>query len=569
MPIVPLYSEPQVAPSPAPAVRQNLQAPADAFGASIGQAGVNAGEAIYQAGMQANQLRTEAAVNQYQKALLDLGQGNGKDEPGAFNVKGMSVLPTPNADPSSDEAKPLTDRYMSKAQIQANQIRASLANDAQRAMFDQASGRLNLAFGGQLREHETAQSNRAMADTVSNGIDLSTQAAASAVQNGDLDAAETQRQRAIALSRQFAVLNGMDPDVAQQEATSQVGSAIVTAYLQGNNPKQAMAYFQDHKDDFTLKARESLGHVIQSRNEIQTAFTTANKIYDEAAAADPSGTPNLQTMTAKLRDIYKDDAEGYQKSVAIMKERLSDQVEASRQQDYAAEGTLWKGIVAGGSLHDAVNSQLFSNLTGEKQASFIKGVQAFQKREESADGGDSLEKFKNYWALKSNPQILSKMSDDQVLSMAPDLGASLVKKVLEDKQKLNQPGKMQSEAITQEKFNFWAKQGGLNPSTKNTDELGRLGSLRLQADELINAEVEAKGRKLTPPEMNDVMKRLVTDHVVQTTPGILWGTNTKEIPLYQAITPDDEAKVRKTLSDHGITHPTASQLMDAYEAYKK
>lgn len=569
MPQIPIYSEPQVAPTPDPGVKLNLQASPEAFGAPIGQAGENLGDTIFKVQQQANVLRTEDGVNQYQKVLLDLGQGDGKDEPGAFNLKGQNVLPTPNADPNSDDAKPLTDRYMSKAQAAALQIRASLANDQQRAMFDQATARLNLGFQGQLREHETAQSHKAMADMVSNGIDLSTQAAVQATTNGDVDAAEMQRQRAVSLARQYASLNGMDPDAAQQVATSQVGSAIVNAYLQSGNPKAAASYFQDHKDDFTLQASQTLGKLIQSRNEVQTAFENANKVYEEEAASTPDGTPSLTAITAKLRDIYKDDAEGYQKATAIAKERLSDQVEASKQQDYAVEGTLWKGIVSGGSLHDAVNSPLFDHLTGEKQAQFIKGVQAFQKREDNEDGSAAIEKYMNYWSIANNPQLLSQMSDDQIYKMAPSLGPGLFKQLLQDKQNLQTPDKVQTAGIAQDKFNFWAKQGGLNPGTKDQSEMANLGSLKIQADRLIDAEQSSKGRKLTSSEIDDVMKRLVTDHITQTIPGRLWGTNTVQTPLYQAVTPEDEVKVRSVLKQHGISNPTAAQLMDAYEAYKK
>lgn len=569
MPQIPIYNQPQVAPAPDPGVKFNPQVGGDAFGVGIGEAASHAVDVVHNVYQQAQALKSEQGITHLQQIQQQLGLGDGQSEPGAFNVKGLGVLPADGASPTEDAGKPLVERYMPKVQTATEQIAAGISDPGARQMFLNNAAKLNMSFEGQLRNHENKQSAIAMQDVVSNGIDSATQAAATATQTGDMDSVEMNKQRAVQLARQYAVMTGADPDVAQQTATSQIGSAVLQTMLSSGNPNAAKQYFEDNKDDFTLQAQEQFGKQIQAKSEVQNAFSSANSVYDEVASKSPGNTPDLKEITDKLRTMYANDPEGYSRAVAVAKERLGDQVEASKQQDYQNKGTLWKGIVNGGSLSAALKSDEFSKLTGEDQANFISSVERYQKRNQTGGEDQSLDHLANYYSVLRHPEDLKSMSDDQILMMAPDVGKAGVQKLLQKKMDLNNPAKEPTDSLATDKFNFWAKVAGLDPNSKDKDELAKLAQLRINADRLLNIGESSKGGKLNGTEIDGLMKRVVTDQITTTTPGMLWGTNTKNTPLYQAMAEEDIQKVIKILQANGIAHPSQQQILDGFEALKK
>lgn len=168
MPRVPVYGTPQVAPNTLPSARvaapsyaapvaRGVDTPApiaDTAGLQARQLGQGASQLANALGrissdmtQQANQLRIDDASNRLKETALQLTYG--KDE-GFTNLKGINALERP-------DGKPLADEYADKLNQQAQEIAATLGNDAQRRMFAMRSNDILTAFRGQALQHESGE----------------------------------------------------------------------------------------------------------------------------------------------------------------------------------------------------------------------------------------------------------------------------------------------------------------------------------------------------------------------------------------------------------------------------
>ena len=280
---------------------------------------------------------------------------------------------------------------------------------------------------------------------------------------------------------------------------------------------------------------------------------------------------NLDAMNAELRKRFAKDPDAQKLATGLMRERAQDRDYSVRQREVAVSGGIWKQVLAGQGLGSIRRSPEWRSLDGTMQAQLETKIEAFQKR---GGEGDSMAQFAEYWMRASNPAALAKMSDAEIFALAPKMGNSLTKQLLMRKAELGRGGaEVQDATVDTDSFNFFARQAGLTVDKPSSSDKAVLGELKYRAEQTIDQEQRAKGRKLTRDEKDVITKRLLLK-VPITTPGRLWGTNTKEQFLFELRDPRDldqsivlDPKKAEALVDDLLAagvRPTKERLREAY-----
>ena len=154
MPRVPTQDAFRVAPNTLPQVQfSQPNAPdiagqqAQQLGQAMGQAGQQATRIAMDMQQQANDLRTTEALNKLKEQALRMTYDK---DVGYTNLRGANALERP-------DGKPLADEYTEQLQKQADEIAASLGNDAQRAAFSANAAGVLGGFRGNVMQHESRE----------------------------------------------------------------------------------------------------------------------------------------------------------------------------------------------------------------------------------------------------------------------------------------------------------------------------------------------------------------------------------------------------------------------------
>lgn len=166
MPRVPMPDGPMAQPNGpiqgrlvAPEISPYAARQAEAMGNALQGAGGEMAKIATDMQQQANALRTTDALNQLKETAL--GLQHDKDT-GFLSVKGKDTFDRP-------DGRSLTDVYGEQLGSRANEIAASLGNDAQRALFQRHAGEMMASFKGQVMAHE-AQEYKGYQLSVAEGV---------------------------------------------------------------------------------------------------------------------------------------------------------------------------------------------------------------------------------------------------------------------------------------------------------------------------------------------------------------------------------------------------------------
>lgn len=166
MPRVPMPDGPMAQPNGpiqgrlvAPEISPYAARQAEAMGNALQGAGGEMAKIATDMQQQANALRTTDALNQLKETAL--GLQHDKDT-GFLSVKGKDTFDRP-------DGRSLTDVYGEQLSSRANEIAASLGNDAQRALFQRHAGEMMASFKGQVMAHE-AQEYKSYQLSVAEGV---------------------------------------------------------------------------------------------------------------------------------------------------------------------------------------------------------------------------------------------------------------------------------------------------------------------------------------------------------------------------------------------------------------
>ena len=244
MPRIPTYDTPQVQVQGIQPARANTNLAAGSTLEGMGK-GLNAvSDYLFKVKNEAVQVRAEEAVNRLRERQNALVYGDGKDEPGALNVKSGNVF---NRD------KPFSESYLGKYDADAQTIEAGLANDNQKAMFQRAASRFKVEFGGQLARHEAVEGNAYRESVYKGVVESETEHVTQNFNDPDSVAQSIERVKANTLI--YARNQGMGADqlaMTVKEAESAMHMLVVQRKLDGDpnkgipqDPLGAKQYYQD------------------------------------------------------------------------------------------------------------------------------------------------------------------------------------------------------------------------------------------------------------------------------------------------------------------------------------
>lgn len=580
MPRIPVYDTPQVQLRDLPSVQRNIgpvgqgmQALAQGLGA--------ASDVLTKAREEADQIRAEEAFNKLREAQNTLTYGNGKDETGAVNIKAGNVF---------NRTQPLGQEYMARFDKAAQEIEAGLSSDNQKRMFQRATGRAKLEFGGTLARHEAAEGNTYRESVYKGVIESETEHVAKNFT--DPDAVAQSIERVKANTRGYAQRQGMaadQQDMAVKDAVSSMHMLVIQRKLDGDptkgvsaDPAGAKQYYQDQVKAGVIvessKAAKTMRDKIQADERSMRASTAVDAIWKGFGPDSDTEAVNLDAMAAELRGQFKNDPDGLKVAMADLKERASTHDYSVRQREASITGGIFQRVLAGESLATIRKSKEFRELDGVRQIDMVTKIESFQKRGQDGEGAQ-MDKFASYWAVASNPQKLATMSDAEIFAMAPKVGTTLVKQLLVDKQKLAKgEDKVRAATIDNDQFKYWANEGGLDVSPKkDSDGEKKLGELKYRVETLIDDQQRALGRDLTRKEKDDIMKRMVVE-VPVTYKQSVFGVNRTGVEnkrLFEVQNPEaitirgaDRDAVVRALQSVGIKNPTEAQIREGYVRLK-
>jgi hypothetical protein len=544
----------------------------------LGRGISNLGASIEKVQAEADQIRAEEAFNKLRESQNKLGYDQ-KD--GAFNVKGGNVF-------NRDSKQAFSDEYLGRLDAEAQAIMGGLGNDRQKAYFQRAAGRARLEFGGQLQRHE-AQQGEVYREGVFKGV-LSSEREHVAQNYNDPDSVAQSIGRVKANTKSYAMAQGLPPDqqdMAVKEATSAMHVTVMERMLEGNkdkglapDPVGAKQYYQEAIKSGELLASSKEAKAMRSKIEADErsilAAGAVDAVWKGFGPDDDTEAVNLDAMAVELRGQFKNDPEGLKVAMADLKERASMHDYSVRQREASVTGGIFERVIAGETLASIRRSPEFRSLDGVRQLDMITKIESFQKR---GNEGDDMTKFAEYWAVASNPEKLSKMSDAEIFAMAPKIGQSMVKQLLTNKQQLIKgDDKVIAATIDNDQFKFWAGQGGIevNPK-KGSDDEKLLGELKFRVESMIDDQQRQLGRPLQRKEKDDIMKRMIVEVPVSYKQNVFGVTRTGVMTkrLFEVQSPEniviqgqDREAVVRALKNVGIQNPTEAQIREGYVRLK-
>lgn len=579
MPRIPVYDTPQVQLTGVQAPRMSMNQP-NGFEA-LGRGLMNVAGDLQKVKDEADQIRAEEAFNKLREVQNILTYGDGKYETGATNIKAGNVF---NRD------QPLGQEYMTRFDKAAQEIQAGLSNDSQKRMFERATGRAKLEFGGALARHEAAEGN-AYRESVYKGV-IESETEHVAKNFADPDAVAQSIERVKANTRGFAQTKGMaadQQDMAVKDAVSAMHLMVIQRKLDGDatkgvvaDPAGAKQYYQDQVKAGTIvessKGAQAMRTKIDADERQFRASNAVDAVWKGFGPGDDTEAVNLDAMAAELRGQFKGDPDGLKVAMAELKDRAQTHDYSVKQREASITGGIYQRVLAGEGLASIRKSPEFRELDGVRQIQMIEKIEAFNKRNQDGEGAQ-MDKFASYWAIASNPQALSKMSDAEIFAMTPKIGGALVKQLLSNKQTLLKgDDKVIAATIDNDQFKYWATQGGLDVAPKKgSEEEKTLGELKYRVETMIDERQRNLGRALQREEKDDIMKKMIVKVPVRYQQSVFGVTRTgvEERPLFRVQNPEsiviqgaDREAVVKALKAAGIENPTDPQIREGYVLLK-
>jgi hypothetical protein len=329
---------------------------------------------------------------------------------------------------------------------------------------------------------------------------------------------------------------------------------------------------RDYQNPVTFKV--SLDRVMQSVN----AYADRKGLSDDQRSnliSEQTGKLHASVLTGALAERNVGFAERYIKSVegqldADDKLKFNHVLTQEKNRIKAeskdfAEGTIYKMVLDGASDIEIMDTQAFKALEPKAK---IEMMGSFNRaRDVKAEYTPEI--YAKFYELSTSPEQLKTMTQEQIFAMTPELGRTMVGQLLKKKSDITSS----PDAVNID--NNQLKQIAAEYGVKNKDKLGKVEH---DISILLDAEQGRLGRKLSYTEKEDFIRKAMVKIPVETK-GMLWGTNVKDVPLYELnkiketgnikIPAADRKIIVDSLVKNGVTEPTEAQILNGYILLKK
>lgn len=602
MPTVQRYGARKVSTAALPGVRKSAAETDISTGAGLaqaqGQAGVQTGEALGRLGetaanvglqLGANELRQREEARKKHDALIDMTSQNQLDTAAATLVRDPKTGALLTKGPAT---LGLTQSVLEKLDQQAGTIAQTLTSDEQRLRFENHRQRVRLQTQITLDNHAQGEMQRwggqELTAFVANKRDEVIAVAPSLGDPASLHATRIQIHDALtAAVTQIQTVGptlGMGPEGIKEaidKTTTSIHSGVIESLLAQDRTKSAQVYFEEAvaANQIHGEARTKLQDALDTATTATKGLTAADAIWSQHGPKGESDPINLDTMETAARAQFADDPKALRATIQQLRERKAG-VDAGRQdRKEQTAGSLWAAVAQGATLADIRRMPEYLKAPGQLQTQISEHIvtEAQQKADRSytlSQRGEAeksrLEKQKEDagWAMLwhyDTPEILAKMTDNQVLALTPDLGIAHVNRLMTKKRALVKgDDTVRAATIDEDLFKSTAQSAGLNPyGAKLSDsEKSALGQLRNTVETAIDQEQQRTGKPLTRDAKQAIMHGIVDRKVMVDR----WGAG--EAIASTVVNPKDRAAAYVPLDkipDQNLTE--AVNLIRGFRAY--
>jgi len=548
MPTVRLYGPRQVFTEPLPGVRKTAALTEEAAGVGLARARFGTAQTLAQVGGHLAQVgfgeygqmvreeRDRADEIAVREAETTLGQWENQRlyaDNGALAQKGKNALGLP-------------DQVGQDYQKLVGELEQGLTTPRQKWAFRRVAMQRGVNLDTTIQRHvfnetQTYERNTLEA-SVANSVNL---AVANAL---DPRRVSQELDRAVTAIQASAPRLGFSPEQVQQQvgnARSATHEGVINRLLVNGQDQAAQAYFDAAKEQINGDRLATVEHALESGTSAATGLRTATALWGEHGPKTDDDPIELDKMESSARSQLGSNPKALDSAIAHLRQ-MKTAADASRaDRKEAIAGNLWQAVNTPGMTLQhlqampaythapgALQLQVTEHLINRQEAAAQRGTaqQTRHERELETKG------WAKFWEL-SDPQTLATMTDNQILTMTPELGQDHVNRLMTAKRSLGHSAdRILAATIDDNAFKTIAQGAGLDPYAKRQtpEAQARLGQLRNSVEQEIDREQGARKRPLTRDEKDAVMKRVVDTRVMLD----VWGTDTS-LPAASVLNPKD------------------------------
>ena len=490
----------------------------------------------------------EESYNTYDGGLLDLEYG---EKDGFANVlTGEAVK------------RPLAEEYREMRKGLATSIRDKLKNDEQKVAFDKRVQIADRQFDGRLYRH-VAEQSKAYQSIVSESVQATElrKAALHWDQPGQIEMSILRTNMEI---DRKARLDGIDPttmegkqvtDTMKVIAETRIHANVIEQMLTQGKDTSASAYYSTVKDRLTPEAIVVLGSKVDEAKVDGEAVRGADTAWNVLGPQSLNDPVRLDLMESMLRERYKDDPVALKAATSDLRSRAQAFKDGRQEAIAGSKATVLDAYHQGADLKQIMAMPEYRNLGGDEKVALRDYItnsgwtdqQRARAQAEYAEGAKASASFGAYWEL-SNPQVLSTMSETQILALEPVLGQANTAELMKAKRQLTSPEKVRAAEIDTELFNTIAADAGFDPyGTKlSADEKEVLGRLKNEVEATIDQVQTDTGKPLKREEKEKIMQQIIDRKVMHDT----WNSSEQSLPA-AVIKPDQRKDVYVPITEIG------------------
>ena len=530
-------ARPEPSPSLGIARYQPVTGAEDVEAKAVGQLGKSLGETsdiLYKEQERVDRLRAEDAFNQLLDRKTDLTVG---EKNGFVNYKGGDAI-----------SRPLLQQYNGRMDGHVNDISGKLANDQQRKFFRRRADIARLQLREDIQKHQFNEGQKFETTTIENATRLELQNIQSRPMEPQVYEMSTARLNGIINGSSFGP---EQKELMRSKMLTAAHTTVIENALASGNDLYAKQWYKDHQKEIydpegTLKKKvETNSSIIEAGRAVDTIWAKKGPRSDEAPL-------DMAAMDAELRKKYADNPTILKAARAELDIRSNLRNHAVKERENFHLSTVSKLIDGGGDIAAVRQSKSFQSLDGVQQ---LRVIDYLKQRSKGVEG-ITMDQFRSYQEL-SKPEVLDKMSVEAVESTVFNLGNELTDRLLKKKELY---GKEPEAKVDADDLNHFLREAGVDVEDK--DNKGRIGELRYNIENIVNAEQNNKTRKLTREEKNKIIQEQTLKVLLRrefwTDPERLMAEVKPEefakayVPI-DKIAPTDQVILRKRAAELGVT----------------
>jgi hypothetical protein len=533
-----------------PNVRQNLSAPAEAFGGTAARQMAETGRNLSTAGNKlddvATKIQEQTDLDLVFQADTALKNQYLEFQQSANNRKGVQAWGL------AGETKKWFDDNITK-------IGGNLS-ERQKRVFLQRAETLRLQGLDYYGRYELDERNKATAASTEANTLSAIDVAASDPTPGNI-AASTKliSQNADANARLF----GWSPEVLAAKKAEDLGK-LHQQVLQGlveNDPMQAEAYYNEHKAEIPGAMQAEIGKAVR----IGTAKEKAQALVDKVMASGLSEAAALDM----IRSEYSGDEEDIY--VSAVKSRFNEIDAARNRAEKENRDAAYDAVARAGGDLSRVPAGVISRLGDYDRAQLdayaerISSGKAIKTDLETYDQLSKLareqpEAFVDYDLLQHRSQL-----SDTDFKRFTDLKASLAK-----------PEKVTDIATLEQQLTSRHEALGLTGSDTEGAKAAKRARFDKMARDALDGFKTREGREPTYKEREELLDRLMLPGTLKGS-GVIWDDearlyeviDTSDADKFEITVPDDDrTRIVNSFKARGVNDPTDEQILQAYRRAK-